>query len=283
MVIDFDKIAEEYMHDVRAWVIEFGLTSSVLLSMIIASIIGKKAVAQAVVDGTGVLTGEAFNAADAAVAAKLGRHMSNKFVRFAYSAAAKAATGVRALASRVAPSAIVGGILMIDTAAEAVSLAYRVKDLGYLSIKRLSYDSEDLANFGRALTAHEPAKDEVRGSVSVTQDQAALLVLLTSEKYSTERLDAKTTKAFRLLYETLLESEQHSNEVVDVELVAKQSTIDLFQRFVADLNAAYGSVSRDDLLVINLLAIVIGKVKFRALEKGWSTFQVAAKLFAIGE
>jgi hypothetical protein len=278
--IDWQKLADNYMHDVRAYAIEVGATSTVLLGSLIA---GKVAARAAISTGKDfLLVGEGtFNAAAEAVAAKTARFAGRGFVGRILTGAARSTI----TAGRVAFTAskgvsattlgwLLGGIMAIDTASEAADLIWRIKSLGVMTLRHIPYDEGDIELLVRLLRSKPQNTDEKRELI-LTREQCAVLVLLASH-YSDAKLTADTKSALIELYQKTLESDDGSN-LFTVPVVGSDPQVTRVMRFAEELSRYYGSFSRDDHVIINIMAILLGKLKIKP------GFKIASKIIAIGE
>lgn len=278
--IDWQKLADNYMHDVRAYTIEVGATSTVLLGSLIA---GKIAARAAINTGKDFLTvGEStFDAAAEAVAAKSARIAGRGFIgRILVGAARSTITAGRAVftagkgASATVLGWLLGSIMVIDTASEAADLVWRIKSLGVMTLRHIPYDEGDIELLVR-LFRSKPQKEDERRQLVLTREQCAVLVLLASE-YSDAKLTADTKSALIELYEKTLESDDGSN-LYTIPVVGTDAQVTRVMRFAEELSRYYGAFSRDDHVILNIMAILLGKLKIRP------GFKLASKIIAIGE
>lgn len=278
--IDWQKLADNYMHDVRAYAIEVGATSTVLLGSLIA---GKVAARAAINTGKDFLTvGEGtFDAAAEAVAAKSARFAGRGFIgRILAGAARSTITAGRAVftagkgASAAALGWLLGGIIAIDTASEAADLVWRIKSLGVMTLRHIPYDEGDIELLVR-LFRSKPEKDDEKRELVLTREQCAVLVLLASE-YSDAKLSADTKSALIELYEKTLENDDGSN-LFTIPVVGSDSQVTRVMRLAEELSRYYGAFSRDDHVILNIMAILLGKLKIKP------GFKLASKIIAIGE
>lgn len=278
--IDWQKLADNYMHDVRAYAIEVGATSTVLLGALIA---GRVLTRAAVTTGKDfLLVGEGtFNAAADAIAAKSARLGGRGFVgRILTGAARSTITGGRVVfgvakgVSATSLGWLLGGIMAVDTASEAADLIWRLKSLGVMTLRHIPYDEGDIEMLVRLFRSKPQKTDEARELI-LTREQCAVLVLLASE-YSDARLTADTKSALIELYRHTLENDDGSN-LFAIPVVGSDSQVTRVMRFAEELSRYYGSFSRDDHVLVNIIAILLGKIKIKP------GFKLASKIIAIGE
>lgn len=276
--IDWDSLSNNYMRDVRAYAIEVGATSTVLLASLIA---GKLLARAAVHTGRDFLfVGEgAFNAAIATIEAKgaalAGRSLFGRILvgaaRATVTVGRSAFIGVKGI-SATAMGWLLGSIMAVDTASEAADLIWRLRSLGTMTLRHIPYDEGDIELLVR-LFNNTDAKTESRDLV-LTKEQCALLVLLASP-YSDARLTADTKSALVTLYRRTLESDDGSN-LFTLSVRGSDAEVTRVIRFAEALSKYYGSFAREDLLILNIAAITLGKLKIKP------GFKVAARILAIG-
>lgn len=282
--IDFNKIADNYMHDVRQYLIEAGATSAVLLSVVICKFLAPRIAKATAVDvvgdiakgdverGLNVVDNAAIDAAAAATKSKGGRSL---FSRTLIGAARLLRSGGRTLVSlgrSIGGGWLIGGIFAIDTASEVWDLIFRIRELGVFSLRRLPYDVEDLNLIGSHL---QPAGDYPL-SITLSRSELGLLTLACSE-YSNV---VPSGPARDGIFQAFEMSMAHPEEV-NLFKIPWSGTEDQLTRaleFAHAIDHYYNGISRDDFAVVNIIAIILSKTVLK-LRPGT---QLVTKIISIG-
>jgi len=163
--------------------------------------------------------------------------------------------------------------MAIDTASEAADLVWRLKSLGVMTLRHIPYDEGDIELLVRLLGSR-PQQGGERRELVLTREQCAVLVLLASD-YSDAKLTADTKSALIGLYEKTLANDDGSN-LFTIPVVGPEHQVTRVMRLAEALSRYYGAFSRDDHVILNIMAILLGKLKIRP------SFKLASKIIAIG-